>query len=179
MGVMAIEHADFEGVERLALVTGGEIASTFDSPDTVKLGQCQLIEEVMIGEDKLIKFSGVAMGEACTIVLRGATKQILDEADRSLHDALCVLTQTIKETRTVYGGGCSEMLMANAIQEEALRTPGKEAGHGRRRGGGRQGAWHHRVVQGQVASGHLCIRSSRDDPRVDSILKSAPRQRSR
>lgn len=44
-------------------------------------------------------------GEACTIVLRGATQQILDEAERSLHDALCVLSQTVKETRTVYGGG--------------------------------------------------------------------------
>ena len=45
----------------------------------------------MIGEDRLIHFSGVALGEACTIVLRGASTHILDEADRSLHDALCVL----------------------------------------------------------------------------------------
>lgn len=45
------------------------------------------------------------LGEACTIVLRGATQQILDEAERSLHDALCVLAQTVKDTRTVYGGG--------------------------------------------------------------------------
>ncbi|KAL7982605.1 hypothetical protein Chor_010203 [Crotalus horridus] len=126
-GVMAIEHADFAGVERLALVTGGEIASTFDHPELVKLGSCKLIEEVMIGEDKLIHFSGVAMGEACTIVLRGATQQIIDEAERSLHDALCVLAQTVKDTRTVYGGGCSEMLMANAVWELAKRTPGKES----------------------------------------------------
>lgn len=45
-GVMAIEHADFEGVERLALVTGGEIISTFDEPEKVKLGHCDRIEEV-------------------------------------------------------------------------------------------------------------------------------------
>lgn len=126
-GVMAIEHADFAGVERLALVTGGEIASTFDHPELVKLGSCKLIEEVMIGEDKLIHFSGVALGEACTIVLRGATQQILDEAERSLHDALCVLAQTVKDPRTVYGGGCSEMLMAHAVTMLASRTPGKEA----------------------------------------------------
>jgi len=126
-GIMAIEHADFEGVERLALVTGGEITSTFDDPENVKLGKCDLIEEVIIGEDKLLKFSGVALGEACTIVLRGATRQILDEAERSLHDALCVLQQTVKETRTVFGGGCSEMLMANAVSELAAKTPGKDA----------------------------------------------------
>ncbi|CAL1549091.1 unnamed protein product [Lymnaea stagnalis] len=120
---MAIEHADFEGVERLALVTGGEIVSTFDCPEKVKLGTCDLIEEIMIGEDKLLKFSGVALGEACTIVLRGATQQILDEAERSLHDALCVLSQTVKETRTVFGGGCFEMLMADAVNKLAAKTP--------------------------------------------------------
>eukprot|EP01136_Pigoraptor_vietnamica_P020809 Opistho-1_new@70213 len=125
--VMAIEHADFNGIERLALVTGGEIVSTFEHPELVRLGHCKLIEEVMIGEDRMIRFSGVALGEACTVVLRGATQQILDEAERSLHDALCVLSQTVKETRTVYGGGCSEMLMANAIDKLAARTPGKEA----------------------------------------------------
>lgn len=126
-GVMAIEHADFEGVERLALVTGGEIVSTFHNPEMVKVGTCKLIEEVMIGEDKLIHFSGVDMGEACSVVLRGATQQILDEAERSLHDALCVLQQTVKETRIVYGGGCSEVRMANAVNKLALETAGKEA----------------------------------------------------
>lgn len=126
-GVMAIEHADFDGIERLALVTGGEIVSTFDNPELVKLGECDVIEQVMVGEDVLLKFSGVKLGEACTIVIRGATQQIIDEADRSLHDALCVLAATVKETRIVYGGGCSEALMACAIFKRAVETPGKEA----------------------------------------------------
>ncbi|KAK0391584.1 hypothetical protein NLU13_1084 [Sarocladium strictum] len=124
-GIMSIEHADFDGIERLALVTGGEIASTFDHPDQVKLGQCDLIEEVIIGEDTLIKFSGVSAGEACTIVLRGATEQLLDEAERSLHDALAVLSQTVLEPRTTLGGGCAEMLMAKAVEGAATRVEGK------------------------------------------------------
>ncbi|KAG1776008.1 chaperonin Cpn60/TCP-1 family [Suillus placidus] len=126
-GIMVIEHADFEGVERLSLVTGGEIASTFDRPDLVKLGKCDLIEEIIIGEDKLIKFSGVAAGEACTVVLRGSTNQMVDEAERSLHDALSVLSQTVKETRIVLGGGCSEMLMSCAVEEAARKVKGKKA----------------------------------------------------
>lgn len=126
-GVMAIEHADFDGIERLALVTGGEIVSTFDNPELVKLGHCDLIEQVMIGEDTLLRFSGVALGEACTIVIRGATQQIVDEAERSLHDALCVLTATVRESHIVYGGGCSESLMACAVLKKAAETPGKEA----------------------------------------------------
>lgn len=124
---MCIEHADFEGVERLALVLGAEITSTFEQPDRVKLGHCDVIEEFLVGEEKLIRFSGVAKGEACSIILRGASHQILDEAERSLHDALCVLVQTTKNTRTVYGGGCSEMLMSRAVDELALKVPGKES----------------------------------------------------
>merc|ERR1712020_473531 len=126
-GVMAIEHADFDGIERLALVTGGEIVSTFGHPDKVKVGKCDLIEQVSIGDETLLKFSGVPLGEACSVVLRGATEQIIGEAERSLHDALCVLTSTVKEPRTVFGGGCSEMLMAKAVDEMAAKTAGKEA----------------------------------------------------
>jgi T-complex protein 1 subunit beta len=59
-GVMVIEHADFDGVERLSAVTGADIVSTFDNPESVKLGHCDLIEEIMLGEDKVIKFSGCA-----------------------------------------------------------------------------------------------------------------------
>ena len=126
-GIVSIEHADFDGIERLALVTGGEIASTFDHPEAVKLGHCDLIEEVIIGEDTLIRFSGVAAGQACTVVLRGATEQLLDEAERSLHDALAVLSQTVKEPRVTLGGGCAEMVMANAVSQAAQNVAGKKA----------------------------------------------------
>ncbi|KAM1133055.1 hypothetical protein ACFX15_041628 [Malus domestica] len=126
-GILAIEHADFDGIERLALVTGGEIASTFDNPESVKLGHCKLIEEIMIGEDKLIHFSGVELGQACTIVLRGASHHVLDEAERSLHDALCVLSQTVNDSRVLLGGGWPEMIMAKEVDELARKTPGKKS----------------------------------------------------
>jgi len=126
-GICAIEHADFEGVERLSLVTGGDIISTFDNPERAKLGYCDLIEEIMIGEDKVIRFSGVQRGEACTVVLRGPSMQLLDEAERSLHDALCVLSQVCaNDHRTVLGAGCSECIMANAVEELAKKTSGKK-----------------------------------------------------
>merc|ERR1712056_106608 len=126
-GGMAIEHSDFDGSERLAAVLGSDIISTFDNPEESKLGYCKKIEEVMIGEDKVIKFSGCAQGEACTIVLRGASNHILDEAERSLHDALAVLFQTVTETRVVHGGGSTEMAMAHAVQEKMSSIEGKEA----------------------------------------------------
>jgi len=58
--VMVIEHADFDGIERLSAATGAEIMSTFDNPERSEkvLGHCKLIEEIMIGEDKVIHLVG-------------------------------------------------------------------------------------------------------------------------
>ncbi len=56
-GIACPQHQNFTEV-RFGVLTGGEIVSTFDSPETVRLGQCDVIEEIMIGEDKLLKFSG-------------------------------------------------------------------------------------------------------------------------
>ena len=126
-GLMTIEHADFEGIVRLAMVTGGEIATTFDHPELTVLGECKLIEEIMIGEDRLLAFSGCKSNAACTLVLRGASAHVLEEAERSMHDALCVLSRTVADSRTICGGGCTEVLMAQAVDKEVPNTPGKKA----------------------------------------------------
>lgn len=126
-GVMAIEHADFDGIERLAAVTGGEVCSTFDNPDKVALGYCDVIEEVMIGETKVLRLGGCKSGAACSIVLRGSSNHLVDEAERSIHDALCILAATIKHPKRIYGGGCTEVAMAQAIDQAAKETPGKKA----------------------------------------------------
>ena len=81
----------------------------------------------MIGEDKVIRFSGCKRNEACTIVLRGSSQHILDEAERSLHDALCVLVQTVKNKQVIFGGGNSEVQMAVACEALAKGVKGKEA----------------------------------------------------
>merc|ERR1719265_994035 len=126
--VMAIEHSDFDGTERLSAVLGGDIVSTFDNPESVTLGECDLIEEIMIGEDKVLRFSGCKSNEACTIVLRGASTHVLDEAERSLHDALAVLFQTVaQDTRVICGGGVAEMAMSQAVSETANKVGGKHS----------------------------------------------------
>ena len=92
---------------------------------TLDLGSCDKIEEILIGEDKVIKFSGCHKNEACTIVLRGSGQHILDEAERSLHDAICVLVAASKNHRCILGGGNSEMRMSLAVDELALSMSGK------------------------------------------------------
>ncbi|EZG44297.1 T-complex 1 subunit beta [Gregarina niphandrodes] len=126
-GVSAIEHSDFDGMERLAAALGAEIVSTFDSPEMVKLGTCRLVEEVLIGEEKAVRFSGCEQPEACTIILRGANEHVLDEAERSLHDALAVVAQTCQQPLVVCGGGAAEMAMAGAVEKRAQTVEGKAA----------------------------------------------------
>lgn len=126
-GIMVIEHADFDGTERLAAVLGADILSTFDNPELAKLGTCALIEEIMIGEDKVLRFFGTQAGEACSIVLRGSGSHILDEAERSLHDVICVLISAVKNHLVVYGGGNSEIKMSLAVEELAKGVKGKQA----------------------------------------------------
>lgn len=126
-GVMVIEHADFDGTERLAAVLGANILSTFDNPEGATLGFCNLIEEIMIGEDKVIKFSGTKAGEACSIVLRGSGSHILDEAERSLHDVICVLVAAVRDHLVIYGGGNAEIRMSLAVEDLAKKVSGKQA----------------------------------------------------
>ena len=70
---------------------------------------------------------GCKSGAACTIVLRGSSTHILDEAERSIHDALCISAATLKHPRRIYGGGCTEVLMSHAIDQAVGQTPGKKA----------------------------------------------------
>ena len=126
-GIMAIEHADFDGTERLAAVLGAEIVSTYHNPRKEVLGYCEKIDEIMIGESKAIRFSGCKKNEACTIILRGANVHILDEAERSLHDALAGLSQVVKDRTVVCGAGAAEMVMANAVDNLARSVEGKKS----------------------------------------------------
>ncbi|KGG52978.1 hypothetical protein DI09_11p230 [Mitosporidium daphniae] len=147
-GIAVIEHADFDGVERLAFVTGAQIASYFgqahnnadasasesepaSAMKALRLGSASVVEEILVGGERLTRFSGVKGADghgACTIVLRGSSRQMLDEAERSMHDALCVLVQAVRhDTRTVLGAGCIEMHMSRAVDEIAAKTPGKQA----------------------------------------------------
>ena len=81
----------------------------------------------MIGETKVLRLRGCKSGAACTIVLRGSSNHIIDEAERSIHDALCILAATIKHPKRIFGGGNTEVAMAQAIDKAAKETPGKKA----------------------------------------------------
>merc|ERR1712165_652657 len=185
-GVMAIEHADFDGIERLALVTGGEIVSTFGKPELVKIGHCDLIEQISIGDEVLLKFSGVPLGEACTIVLRGATEQIIGEAEgaavtagkearamESFANALRNMPAIIAEN----GGYDSAQLVSElkALHKQGNKTAGLDMYKGCVGDMVELGITESLSVKLQVLMS--ASEAAEMILRVDDILKAAPRKR--
>ena len=120
-GIMSIEHADFDGTERLALVLGADIVSTFDTPEDVKLGQCDLIE-VMVGEDIIASRAAPTRRHRRAYPRRQQPRRrgVPLAARRAVR-----LSQTVS-TVVLPGGGATEMLMAQAVEEASKKVSGKQ-----------------------------------------------------
>lgn len=125
-GVTVIEHADFDGVERLNKVLGGNLLSTFDNVSKEDLGTCQRVSTISIKGHKMIKFEGTKRG-ASSIIIFGSSKEMLDEAERSVHDALCVLKRIKESSFCLYGGGCIEASLSLELSKLALEVKTKES----------------------------------------------------
>ncbi|KAK1349878.1 subunit beta of T-complex protein 1 [Hamiltosporidium tvaerminnensis] len=126
--VTVIEHADFDGVERLVKFVGGKIMSTFDSLNEDCYGSCKEIRNIVVDNERMIKFFVGNEGDGpCTIVLKGGSKEMLDEAERSIHDVLCVLKGIYEVGGVVCGGGAIEMSLALMLNDLAIKTAGKES----------------------------------------------------
>ncbi len=125
-GIMAVRRAKKSDMEKLAKATGGKIVSNLDALSSEDLGFAALIEERKIGDDKMTFVEGCKHPKAVTILIRGSTQRMTSEAERSLHDALCVIQDLIKDPKIVAGGGAPEMEMANVLRKYAETFPGRE-----------------------------------------------------
>ena len=125
-GILAVKQAKESDMEKLAKATGGKLVTTLDSLAKNDLGHAELVEERKIGEDKMTFIEGCKNPHAVAILIRGGTQRILDEAERSIHDALCVVRDVVKEPKIVAGGGAPEEEVGRALRKYADTLPGKE-----------------------------------------------------
>ena len=125
-GVIAVRRAKKSDMEKLAKATGGKIITKLDSITSEDLGFAALVEERKIGDDKMTFIEGCRNPQAVTILIRGATERLTSETERSVHDALCVIKDTIEEPKIVAGGAAPEIEMASAIRKYGETLPGKE-----------------------------------------------------
>lgn len=115
-------------IELIAMATGGRIVPRFSELTTSKLGEAKLVKEIGFGttDDKMIIIEGCANTSAVTVLVRGGNKMIVEEAKRCLHDALCVVRNLIRDSRSVYGGGCAELMASNEILRVVDSEPSVE-----------------------------------------------------
>jgi T-complex protein 1 subunit epsilon len=115
-------------IELIAIATNGRIVPRFEDLSAAKLGTAGLVREMSFGttREKMLVIEECANSRAVTVFVRGSNKMIIDEAKRSLHDALCVVRNLVTDNRIVYGGGSAEIACALAVEREALETRGLE-----------------------------------------------------
>lgn len=125
-GIVAIRRAKKSDMEKLAKATGGKIVTKLNDISPTDLGYAALVEERRIGDDKMTFIEGCKHPKAVTILIRGGTNRMIAEAERSIHDALCVIEDILEEPKVVAGGSAPELEMARALKMYAETLPGRE-----------------------------------------------------
>ncbi|CAN7984534.1 unnamed protein product [Ixodes hexagonus] len=111
----------FLRLQLIAIATGGRIVPRFSELSADKLGSAGVVRELSFGttKDRMLVIEECPNSKAVTIFIRGGNKMIVEEAKRSLHDALCVIRNLVKDNRVVYGGGAAEISCALAVGTQA------------------------------------------------------------
>jgi len=125
-GISAVQRAKELDIEKLGKATGGKVVTNLEGLSESDLGFAGLVEERKIGDDKMTFIEGCKNPRSVAILIRGADKRFLDEAERSVHDALSVVRDVVQEPKIVAGGGAPEMEMARALRGYAETLPGRE-----------------------------------------------------
>ncbi len=115
-------------LELIAIATGGRIVPRFSELTPEKLGTAGRVREVSFGttKERMLVIEDCASSNAVTVLIRGGNKMIVEEAKRSLHDAMCVVRNLIRSNRIVYGGGAAEIACSLAVSAFADTVPGIE-----------------------------------------------------
>jgi len=125
-GISVLKNVSSGDMEKLAKATGAKVVASVKDLSSSSLGEAKVIEESKIGDDKLTYVRDAKNPMAVTIVLRGGTEHVVDEAERSLHDALCVVRDAIEDAKIVAGGGSCEAETSKQLREYATKIGGRE-----------------------------------------------------
>ena len=125
-GILAVRRAKESDMTKLAKATGGRVVNNFEDLSPSDLGYAAHVEERKVEEDKWVFVEGCKNPKAVTILVRGGTQRIVDEGERSLHDALMVTKDVIEKPAVVAGGGSAEAEAAAQVLKWADKLSGRE-----------------------------------------------------
>ena len=125
-GILAVRRAKESDMTRLSRATGARIVNNLDDLTSKDLGSAKIVEERKIETDKWVFIEGCKDPKSVTILIRGGSQRVVDEAERSIHDALMVSKDVLEKPEIVAGGGAPEAYAAVKIREWASTLSGRE-----------------------------------------------------
>jgi thermosome len=126
LGILAARRIKKSDIEKLSRATGGRIVTNLEDLRASDLGNAGLVEERKIGDDKMIFIEDAKDPKSVSILIRAGLERMVDEAERSLKDALSVVIDVVKKNKIVAGGGAVETELAKRIRDYATKIGGRE-----------------------------------------------------
>lgn len=125
-GILAARRVKKSDMEKLAKATGAKVVSNLADLKKSDLGACEAVEEKKVGDDKMIFVEGCKDPKAVAIFIRGGLERMIDEAERTLNDALYVISDVAELAKMVPGGGAIETELSKAVRDYARQVGGRE-----------------------------------------------------
>jgi chaperonin GroEL (HSP60 family) len=116
-GVLAVRRAKESDMDSLAKSTGGKVLANVEELAADDLGHAELVEERKIESDKWVFIEGCKNPRAVSILVRGGSQRVIDEAERSVHDAIMVVKDVLEYPRVMVGAGAPEGLVSQRLRE--------------------------------------------------------------
>jgi thermosome len=124
-GVLVVRRVKESDMFKLTKATGARIVNNLDDLTDKDLGSAELVEERKVETDKWVFIEGCKNPKAVTVLIRGGSQRVVDEADRSVHDALMVTKDVLEKPEIVAGGGSTEAYIANELKQWSGNLEGR------------------------------------------------------
>ncbi len=125
-GILGVRRAKESDMTKLARATGARVVNNFEDLSPSDLGYAALVEERKVEEDRWVFVEGCKNPKAVTLLIRGGTQRIVDEGERSVHDALMVTKDVVEKPLVVAGGGAPEAEAAYQVMKWSEKLTGRE-----------------------------------------------------
>ena len=124
--ILAVRRVKESDMTKLSRATGARIVNNLEDLSSKDLGSSDLVEERKVETDKWVFIEGCKNPKAVTILIRGGSQRVVDEAERAIHDALMVTKDVMEKPAIVAGGGSPESYVAGKLREWSSTLSGRE-----------------------------------------------------
>lgn len=124
--ILAVRRAKESDMTKLSKATGARIVTNLDDLTKSDLGYAELLEERKVEADKWVFIEGCRNPKAVSLLIRGGSQRVVDEAERSIHDAIMVTKDVMEKPAIVAGGGAPEALISTRLRDYSTNLSGRE-----------------------------------------------------